>query len=152
MMKSWLLGGCCLTLLACGNKNNEPDTLVTEPLTTISESIADSNWQGLGDDLLDRLASLESQLHELSIDQGCNQDSQCQPLAMGNKACGGPTHYLAANDQHPEWPLAQLLSLEHQQLAAAINQASGAISDCSLVNEPSLSCQQQRCQSGPAAW
>ncbi len=153
-----LIGFMALTLAACGNNreqaplevNQETSLEILDQDLALNEelTIVEQDLQGLGQDLVERIVSIESQWQEMEPALGCQDSSQCQAIAIGHKACGGPAGFLPASSLHPEFELVQQLAREHRMLTEQFNLQTGAMSDCALETEPVLICQDNRCQIG----
>ena len=93
-----------------------------------------------------RINELAKLIHAEIGDANCTNNDQCKALAMGNKACGGPQHYLAYSTQNTDVNKLLKLSEQHQQLSQKLNQLTGALSDCAVVPKPVFVCLNNRCQ------
>ncbi len=91
----------------------------------------------------------EMQEIELAIEAltqlDCTSSSQCAATPIGVKACGGPTHYVIHNTATDVVALAELID-RYNVLNRTLNSLTGAISDCSIVNPPTLTCMNGICQ------
>lgn len=94
-------------------------------------------------------AALSAQLQALIGDAPCDSQAQCRSIAVGYKACGGPSGYLAWSSKNAD--AAKLTDLARRQAAAAQaeSQRSGMLSDCALLTDPGARCQAGRCVLGP---
>lgn len=88
------------------------------------------------------------------IEQGigtpsCQRDSDCRTLAIGQKSCGGPEAHLPWSTRTVPTPEGQKalsdLARQHAQARAAAHQASGMMSNCSVLPDPGATCKAQRC-------
>ncbi len=88
------------------------------------------------------------------IEQGigtpaCQRDSDCRTLPIGQKSCGGPEAYLPWSVQTVPTPERQKalsdLARQHAQARSAAHQASGMMSNCSVLPDPGATCKAQRC-------
>ena len=71
------------------------------------------------------LATVDAQLDTtLSKASACTVDTECHTVAVGAKACGGPTSYRAYS--------------------------SKTVSTCYMLADPGAHCQQNKCVTGPA--
>lgn len=102
-----------------------------------------------------RANDLESQISETNaqiesaISHGvCHSDDDCSILPVGQKACGGPSSYVAYSTQNPPPALVELkqLSAKSQSLARKANELSGIKSNCEYEAEPEAYCSQSRCK------
>lgn len=76
----------------------------------------------------------------------CNADADCRAVAVGAKACGGPTGYLAWSTTQTD--AQQLADLVRRQAEAARreNAARRQMSTCSFEANPGATCVQGHCQ------
>ena len=93
-----------------------------------------------------RINELSNLIHAEIGDASCTNNDQCKALAMGNKACGGPQHYLAYSIKNTDVDKLLKLSEKHQQLSQKLNQLMGTVSDCAVVPKPVFVCLNNRCQ------
>lgn len=100
-------------------------------------------------------AQLRQDLQTLIGEPRCDSDAQCKTVGVGQKACGGPTRYLAWSTQTTD--KARLEAAAARLVAAdkAANEKSGRVSNCMAVVDPGAVCRANRCQladplAGPA--
>jgi len=91
-------------------------------------------------------ASLWSQIQAEVGAAACDAPQQCQTLAIGAKACGGPESYLAWSNQHSDGQRLKSLVAQHRSLREAEMRRSGMVSDCSFVTDPGAICLAGRCE------
>lgn len=95
------------------------------------------------------LASVEAQLDGvLTQASACTADAQCRTVAVGAKACGGPTGYRAYSSQSASPDSVDALAQHERELAAAQAKASHQVSPCFMLADPGARCQQNRCVTG----
>jgi hypothetical protein len=75
----------------------------------------------------------------------CTTVSQCNVVAVGHKACGGPAGHLPYSTVATDVGQVQAVAAEHRALAQRANTLRGAMSDCMLVEPPPLACVAGRC-------
>jgi hypothetical protein len=78
----------------------------------------------------------------------CDNNGQCQTIAVGHKACGGPESYLAWSSKAGNGAAIRRLAEAHGAQRKAENLASGMMSTCSAVMDPGASCTAGRCVTG----
>ena len=86
------------------------------------------------------LVELEREIIALSESVSCTNSSQWEFTAMGSKACGGPTRYIAYHRSISE----DFLDLVSQftALQSQYNQRNNVVSDCMLLVPPkSVTCE-----------
>jgi hypothetical protein len=94
---------------------------------------------------LAELNSLKEEI-ELLVDSGvCSENSDCEYIAFGSKACGGPKAYLAFGTSINVELLQQKVAT-YNALETAFNQKWGIISDCAYLLPPtSVQCINGKC-------
>lgn len=91
-------------------------------------------------------ASLSRLISEInSRDLSCDQASDCVALAMGAKACGGPTSYVVASLHNPELDSLKALISELTLQEQTESVRTGAVSNCSFLMEPTVACDANLC-------
>jgi hypothetical protein len=89
---------------------------------------------------LDEIEQLEQEIIALSESVSCTNSSQWEFTAMGSKACGGPTRYIAFHQSVSD----EFLDLVSQftRLQEEYNLRYHVVSDCMLVAPPrSVTCE-----------
>lgn len=91
------------------------------------------------------LTTLQEEI-ELLVDSGvCTENSSCDYLAFGSKACGGPKAYLVFSTSI-DVTLLQQKAATYNALENAYNQKWGIISDCMYLLPPtSVACINGKC-------
>ena len=74
----------------------------------------------------------------------CDSTQQCQTIAIGAKACGGPERYLAWSSKGNDGKKLKALA-QAQAEASRKQQADGMMSTCSIVTDPGATCEAGRC-------
>lgn len=75
----------------------------------------------------------------------CDTQNQCDAIAIGHKACGGPQAYLTYSTREIDVKQLVELATKHRALNQRYNQLTGMMSDCMLVSKPVVTCQQTIC-------
>jgi len=97
------------------------------------------------------LAAVESQLDAtLGRASACTADAECRSVAVGAKACGGPTGYRAYSSRTASPDSVEALAQHERELAAAQAKASHQVSPCFMLADPGARCQQNKCVTGRA--
>ena len=103
-------------------------------LLTIVFGCTSTTELGKEDDLAE-LNNLKEEI-ELLVNSGvCSENSDCDSIAFGSKACGGPKAYLAFSSSI-NVELLQQKVVTYNALETAFNQKWGIISDCSVPIPP----------------
>ena len=98
-------------------------------------------------DLAAANAQLESTLNNASA---CTADTECHSVAIGAKACGGPTSYRAYSSKTVSTASVEAQAQHQRELAAEAARASHEVSPCFMLADPGAHCQQNKCVTGPA--
>ncbi|QDQ25592.1 hypothetical protein FNU76_04060 [Chitinimonas arctica] len=83
-------------------------------------------------------------------DGTCQKDAQCHTVALGAKACGGPAFYLPWSDREGLGERVKELAATYTRLSKAQAEATGEMSDCSVISDPGAVCRLNRCVLEPA--
>jgi hypothetical protein len=75
----------------------------------------------------------------------CTQDTECQTLPLGHKACGGPEAYVAWSSRTSNPERLHELGRRYAELSRADNEQSGMISNCMVTPDPGAQCTASRC-------
>ncbi len=75
----------------------------------------------------------------------CDENSDCDSLPVGKKACGGPHAYVIFSTNIDVQKLQQLVN-EYTSLELEYNQKFEIVSDCAIVNPPqTIGCIDSKC-------
>ena len=97
------------------------------------------------------LASVDAQLDKtLAGAAACTADTECRSVAVGAKACGGPTGYRAYSSKTVSAASVDALAQRERDLAGQAARASHEVSTCYMLADPGAHCQQNKCVTGPA--
>ncbi len=88
-------------------------------------------------------ASLLAQIQAEVGAAACDSTQQCQTIAIGAKACGGPERYLAWSSKEHDGK--KLKALAQAEASRKQQQADGMMSTCSIVTDPGATCEAGRC-------
>lgn len=90
-------------------------------------------------------AGLLAQIQAEAGNAACDSTQQCQTIAIGAKACGGPERYLAWSSKENDGKKLKALVQAHAEASRKQQQADGMMSTCSIVTDPGATCQAGRC-------
>ncbi len=97
------------------------------------------------------LAAANAQLETtLSNASACTADTECHSVAVGAKACGGPTGYRAYSNKTVSTASVEAQAQHQRDLAAEAARASHQVSPCFMLADPGAHCEQHKCVTGPA--
>ena len=75
----------------------------------------------------------------------CTTDADCSAVAVGHKACGGPTGYLAWSVKVSDPARLTQKVAAHAAAEASAAATSGMASNCMMLANPGAECKAQRC-------
>lgn len=161
MRASTLLSLCTLVLLnACAMPQRVRPAAVQPPPTQAVESAvapiaAATPADPIRADLDGPLAQLQvdtrqlfQRLLKLTDDKQCTNDSQCQVLPVGHRACGGPEQYMAYSTTATDQKLLQFTQERYSKLKSEQQKRLGVVSTCQILPTPTAVCQAQQCVLG----
>lgn len=90
-------------------------------------------------------ASLLAQIQAEVGAAACDSTQQCQTIAIGAKACGGPERYLAWSSKDYDGKKLKALAQAQAEASRKQQQADGMMSTCSIVTDPGATCEEGRC-------
>jgi len=94
-------------------------------------------------------AQWNQELGRLIGDAGCDNTAQCRSIAIGAKACGGPSRFLAWSTRSTDEAALKTLVAKQATSQSEESRRSGVVSDCAVVTDPGASCQAGRCVLSP---
>jgi hypothetical protein len=95
------------------------------------------------------LPSVEARLDRmLSSASHCTADADCRSVAVGGKACGGPTGYRAYSTRLADPAAVEALARQESQLALQAEREAHGVSNCLFMADPGAHCEKQRCETG----
>lgn len=136
-----LLAACAAS--GCGAQSGTQLAASPVPVASAAAQAAPAPAPAKGDTL--------TRIRALVGTPACSSDAQCHTLALGAKACGGPSGYLAWSSAKTSEAELRALgdTLKEEQRSA--NAASGMMSNCSFVPDPGAICKTGICQLGSGA-
>ena len=90
-------------------------------------------------------ANLAEQIKAEVGNAACDAPQQCQTLAIGAKACGGPERYLAWSNKNSDGKALKALAQAQADASRKLQQSDGMMSTCAIVTDPGATCQAGRC-------
>ena len=95
------------------------------------------------------LASADAQLDAtLAKAAACTVDTECHSVAVGAKACGGPTGYRAYSSKTVSTASVDALAQQERDVAGQAARESHQVSTCFMLADPGARCQQNKCVTG----
>ncbi len=89
----------------------------------------------------EHMIAADSKIQEMIQDTSCTQNSECESIAYGAKACGDPQTYLVYSTQNVDVAQLQPLVNQYNAYAEQYNEENSIVSDCSYVTPSELECQ-----------
>jgi hypothetical protein len=106
---------------------------------------APSAASGVSGELDAANARLDTALNNASA---CSADTQCRAIAVGARACGGPTGYRAYSTTSAASADIDALAQRQRELSAEAARASHQVSPCFMLADPGARCYQNKCVTG----
>ena len=98
------------------------------------------------------LAAVDAQLDTtLTQAASCTADTECHSVAVGGRACGGPSGYRAYSDKTVGTATVEALAQHEREVAAQAARASHTVSPCFMLADPGARCEQNKCVTGRRA-
>ena len=95
------------------------------------------------------LASVHAQLETtLANAAACSADTDCHSVAVGAKACGGPTGYRAFSGKNVDPASVEALAQHERDLSATAARESHQVSPCFMLADPGARCEANKCVTG----
>ncbi|MFZ4875942.1 hypothetical protein ACL9RI_12720 [Janthinobacterium sp. Mn2066] len=91
-------------------------------------------------------AALQQQIQAEIGNAACDSTEQCQTIAIGAKACGGPESYLAWSSKNNDGKKLKALAYAQAEAQRRQQQNDGMLSTCSIITDPGASCVAGRCE------
>jgi len=91
-------------------------------------------------------ATLQEQIQAEVGKAACDSTQQCQTIAIGAKACGGPERYLAWSSKNNDGKKLKALAYAQAEASRRQQQNDGMLSTCSIITDPGASCVAGRCE------
>ncbi len=118
--------------------------LKTIALMAIVLSCSNNSETSKEEDLAE-LNLLNNEIEQLISAGTCSENSECDYIAFGRKACGGPQSYLVFSTSLNVELLKEKVTTYNEK-EAVFNEKWGIFSDCSVVSPPnSVTCVQGKC-------
>lgn len=89
--------------------------------------------------------AVNAQIAQLNHFLECDIDADCVAVPFGAKACGGPQTYVVASKLNPHLWLLQRAAQQSVDTQRAENIRQSAMSTCSIVIPPVLTCVRHQC-------
>lgn len=101
---------------------------------------------GSAKDLQEDISKLTVAMQDLNDDLSCVKDADCEAVAYGSRACGGPSGYMIVSNQSLRYNDIIILADELTEKEILHNQMTGAVSTCEFLMPPTVSCVSNSCR------
>jgi hypothetical protein len=94
-----------------------------------------------------QLAQLAKDIEEFAKNKACTGGDNCRSMAMGSKACGGPTSYLIYSLTKTDEKLLSEKVKQYTDFQKELNIKYNRSSDCLFLSPPTVDCLNGVCSS-----
>ncbi|RXE89206.1 MULTISPECIES: hypothetical protein [Pseudoalteromonas] len=149
LLATFLLFGCQeeVTKKETTEQKAQEAKPVSEKHTEIKESKEASlpiQQEGKKLDTSDIKAHKQS-LENVVADKSCDNDTQCKVIAVGDRACGGPSSYQVYSTKSADEAQVKQLAEQITTLERAYNMQNQMMSICQHLIEPATQCVENKC-------
>jgi hypothetical protein len=115
-------------------------------ISCAKEDIADKDFYAyLGDD--QKLQILGDEIQEFAKNKACTGGDNCRSMAMGSKACGGPTNYIIYSLSETDEKVLSEKIKQYTDFQKELNIKYNRTSDCLFLSPPTVDCLNGVCAS-----
>lgn len=93
----------------------------------------------------ENIQKAHQQLQALTADPQCDSSAQCKVLAVGSRACGGPSSYLVYSNKTANEQAVEQLSKKITSLESQFNAENSMVSICQHLMTPGAQCVENKC-------
>ena len=87
----------------------------------------------------------KAKLQELTANKSCDTSAQCQVIAVGSRACGGPSQYAIYSNKNVNSDTVQTLASDITVAEKVFNEKNNMMSICQHLEEPAAQCINNQC-------
>jgi hypothetical protein len=91
------------------------------------------------------LASLRAQISNIEMANECDNSMQCEVIAAGSRACGGPSHYMIYSTKYTPKEKALSIASELTKYESLYNAQNDMQSICAMLTKPGTQCSNNKC-------
>ncbi|KAF7767469.1 hypothetical protein PCIT_a4353 [Pseudoalteromonas citrea] len=91
------------------------------------------------------LSAARNKLKDMTKDKGCDTSMQCQVIAVGSRACGGPSSYVTFSTRSADVQTVKKLADSITVLESQYNAKNRMVSICQHLTQPSTQCVENKC-------
>ncbi|MDP4490677.1 hypothetical protein QDG88_22450 [Pseudoalteromonas piscicida] len=149
LLTTFLLFGCQeeITKKETTEQKAQETKTVSEKHTEIKESKEASlpiQQDGKKLDTSD-IKTHKQSLENIVADKSCDNDTHCKVIAVGDRACGGPSSYLVYSTRSADEAQVEQLAEQITTLERAYNMQNQMMSICQHLIEPATQCVENKC-------
>lgn len=135
-----------LCLSACSDATTNDNTLSTAT-NKIDKSAQSTKLDSSAHTPISRetIQSTRQQLNTLITDTQCDNSTQCQVLAVGSRACGGPSSYIVYSNKTADSDQVEQLATKITEQESKFNAQNDMMSICQHLSAPSTQCTENKC-------
>ncbi|WP_462153453.1 hypothetical protein [Pseudoalteromonas piscicida] len=149
LLTTFLLFGCQeeVTKKETTEQKAQETKTVSEKHTEIKESKEASLHIQLDGKKLDTsdIKTHKQSLENIVADKSCDNDTHCKVIAVGDRACGGPSSYLVYSTRSADEAQVEQLAEQITTLERAYNMQNQMMSICQHLIEPATQCVENKC-------
>jgi hypothetical protein len=93
----------------------------------------------------ENIQKAHQQLKTLTADSQCDNSAQCKVVAVGSRACGGPSSYLVYSNKTANEQAVEQLSKKITSLESQFNAENSMVSICQHLMAPGAQCVENKC-------
>ena len=105
-----------------------------------------ANSGGSADSIKRSMAKNMAAMVELNQNLSCRNDRDCDVIAVGARACGGPSGFIIVSSLNPKLEQLSERARLSSQLEREYNARAGVISICSIKRAPEVGCVRNACR------
>ena len=130
------------TLTAC-QSDQQASTETAKQTPAIK--VENKNKQELASIPTQNLDEKKAKLLELTANKDCDTSTQCQVIAVGSRACGGPSQYAIYSSKHTSAETVKALASDITVAEKVFNEKNGMMSICQHLEKPAAQCINNKC-------
>lgn len=137
-----------VSVIACSDAATEQSTQLKK--AQVKASVAEPIKQ-VGNVDRSAINQAHSKLNQLISNTECDSSSQCQAIAVGSRACGGPSSYAIFSSKNVNSDEVTKLASEITTLESQYNAANDMMSICQHLTKPATQCVANKCVKVPGS-
>ena len=91
------------------------------------------------------LSKLRAEVSNIEAANECDNSLQCEVVAAGSRACGGPSHYMIYSTKHTAREKALDIASALTKYESIYNAQNDMQSICAMLTKPSTQCTNNKC-------